>query len=134
MVLINELNVSAKLCTRDNKDNPVEVLNIKYNFECTESYARSKVLNQFNGRTSPVADIGDCIGRTLNISFVIKNEEDYYKLLRLENTDKILFYEDKRGRSLYCTIAPNSFKIQNRKQKLYSISLDLTEVDTTEEA
>lgn len=123
---------SAEICTVDNIGVNSELLKIRYNFECTESFGRNKVINKFNGRKKPVADIGDSTDRTLNISFSLKAADDITKLKAMEDSDKILFYKDNRGRNMYCTINPNSLKLQNKKAKSYSISLELVEVDYTE--
>lgn len=110
-------------------DNVGQGLIIKYDLECTETIGRLKVINQFNGREKPIADIGDNINRKFSIKFTCLFSWEVIIARQLAMSTAILFYRDKKGRGLFCTIDEDSLQIQNKSPRIYSISFNITEVD-----
>jgi hypothetical protein len=126
-----DIKHSAQICLITDIADDTKQLKMKYNFECSEAYSKNKVLNKYNGRISPVVDVGDSKDRSMSINFTTYTAADITQLKALEDSDKILYFVDNRERTMYCTISPDSLKIQNKKSKNgYEVSMDLTEVDS----
>lgn len=108
-------------------------LNIKYDVEFLESFGINKIFNYFNGRKRPVADIGENENRSFNLRFNVLDYIDINIIKGLENAGSILFYRDKKGRAMFCSIIPNTLKIKDDGADIYNVSFELIQVDYLEE-
>lgn len=102
-------------------NNPQFFISLDYNPSRTVDYSLESQLVQFKGRSSPVAEFGGGVEKTINLDYTIVDERLYNQFLTLVGNRQPLLYRDSRGRKEYIIVT--NISVEDRLPYGWNVSL-----------